>query len=60
MMQIGDLIIDTKHPEDGAALIIEIDLSKDEGYRLFCDRSVWWYDSRWCEKNCKVIGHADR
>jgi len=59
-MQIGDLIIDTEHPEDGAALLIEIDLSKDEGYRLCWSDSSWWYDSKWCEENCKVISHADR
>jgi len=59
-MQIGDLIVDIKHPEDGVALIIEIDLSKDEGYRLLSNQTTWWYDSKWLRKNCKVISHAGR
>ena len=58
MIQVGDLIVEKEYPEDGVGLVIEIDLNKDEGYRLFCNHTTWWYDSSWLRKNCKVISCA--
>ena len=57
-MQVGDLIREKQHPEDGYAVIVHIgDLRAKEPYKVWCPywQGVVAFEKKYVQEQCEVI-----
>ena len=56
-MQVGDLIIDDRYPQDGHALILGIREHRTHRYQLFClyNGAIDWFPTKYVENFCVVV-----